>query len=47
MRSEVKKVMEADLQGHCLIMSVAVNKSMLWPRKKDGKSSTTADRDQG
>ena len=32
MRSELKKMMEADVQGHCLIMSVAVNKRMLWSR---------------
>ena len=30
-RSEVKKMMEADVQGHCLKMSVAVNERMLWP----------------
>ena len=34
MRSEVKKMMEADVQGHCLIMSVAVNKRMLWPSRQ-------------
>ena len=34
MRSEVKKMMEADVQGHCLIMSVAVNKSLLCPRRR-------------
>ena len=33
MRSEVKKMMEADVQGHCLVMSVAVNKRMLWPKR--------------
>ena len=32
--SEVKKMMEADVQGHCLIMSVAVNKRMLCPRRR-------------
>ena len=30
----MKKMMEADVQGHCLILSVAVNKSMLWPRRR-------------
>ena len=34
MSSEVKKMMEADVQGHCLIMSVAVNKRMLCPRRR-------------
>ena len=34
MSSEVKKMMEADVQGHCLVMSVAVNKRMLWPRRR-------------
>ena len=34
MRSEAKKMMEADVQGRCLIMSVAVNKRMLWPRRR-------------
>ena len=33
-RSEVKKMMEVDVQGHCLIMSVAVNKRVLWPRRR-------------
>ena len=32
--SEEKKMMEADVQRHCLIMSVAVNKRMLWPRRR-------------
>ena len=32
--SEEKKMMEADVQGHCLIMSVAVNKGVLWPRRR-------------
>ena len=30
----VKKMMEADVQGHCLIMSVAVKKRMLWPSRQ-------------
>ena len=34
MKSGVKKMMEADVQGHCLIMSVAVNKRMLWPSRQ-------------
>ena len=34
MRSGVKKMMEADVQGHCLVMSVAVNKWMLWPSRQ-------------
>ena len=34
MSSEVKKMTEADVQGHCLIMLVAVNKRMLWPRRR-------------
>ena len=33
-RSGVKKMMEVDAQGHCLIMSVAVNKRMLWPSRQ-------------
>ena len=32
--SKEKKMMEADVQGHCLIMSVAVNKRMLGPRRR-------------
>ena len=27
-------MMEPDVQAHCLIMSVAVNKRMLWPRRQ-------------
>ena len=34
MRSGVTKMMEADVQGHCLIVSVAVNKRMLWPSRQ-------------
>ena len=34
MRSGVKKMMEADVQGHSLIISVAVNKRMLWPSRQ-------------
>ena len=34
MRSEVKKMLETDAPGHCLIMSVAVNKRMLWPSRQ-------------
>ena len=34
MRSGVKKMMEADVQGHGLLMSVAVNNRMLWPSKQ-------------
>ena len=34
MRSEVKEMMEADVQGHCLIMSVTVNKRMLRPSRQ-------------
>ena len=34
MKSGVKKMMDADVQGHCLIMSVAVNKRMLWPSRQ-------------
>ena len=30
-----KKMMEADVQGHCLIMSVAVNKRMLWSKRRE------------
>ena len=33
-RSGVKKMMEGDVQGHCLIKSVAVNKRMLWPSRQ-------------
>ena len=35
MSSEVKKMMEADVQGQCLRMSVAVNKRMLWSRRRE------------
>ena len=38
-RSGVKKMMEADVQGHCLIMSVAVNKRMLWPSRQRSRMS--------
>ena len=34
MRSGVQKMMEADVQGHCLAMPVAVNKRLLWPRRR-------------
>ena len=34
MKSGVKKMMDAVVQGHCLIMSVAVNKRMLWPSRQ-------------
>ena len=34
MKGGVKKMMDADVQGHCLIMSVAVNKRMLWPSRQ-------------
>ena len=27
-------MMEADVQGHCLIKSVTVNKRMLWPSRQ-------------
>ena len=33
-KSGAKKMMEADVQGHCLIMSVAMNKRMLWPSRQ-------------
>ena len=34
MRSGVKKMMEADVQGHSQKMSVAVNKRRLWPSRQ-------------
>ena len=34
MKRVVKKMMDAVVQGHCLIMSVAVNKRMLWPSRQ-------------
>ena len=34
MKGGVKKMMDAVVQGHCLIMSVAVNKRMLWPSRQ-------------
>ena len=34
MRSGVKQMMEADVQGHCFIMSVAVNKRLLWASRQ-------------
>ena len=34
MRSEVKKMMEADVAVHCLTMSVAVNTRILWPSRQ-------------
>ena len=42
MRSEVKKMMEADVQGHCLIMSVAVNKRMLLAQQTEIKDEIKA-----
>ena len=33
-RSGVKKMMEADVQGHSQKMSVAVNKRRLWPSRQ-------------
>ena len=41
-RSEEKKMMDADVQGDYQVMSVVVNKRMLWPsrRKINNKKQT-------